>query len=118
MMARLATTLLPSANSILDFTTGEPLRVSRHQTGHLCCSSMEARNSEDALRESLTGARADSDASSLAAPVVGKRKQPELNSTGRFKVVSQLVVAMNRFKGVHLRRCCRCSRAYRAALAQ
>ena len=68
---------------------------------------MARRDSDErTLTMSLTGARADSDTSSLApTPVYGKRKQPETHSAGRFKVVSQLVVAMNRFKGAHSRSC-------------
>lgn len=59
------------------------------------------RDSEDStLRMSLTAAGPNEDASRLpSSPMSGKRKQPELNAAGKFKAVSQLVVAMNRFKG-------------------
>lgn len=54
------------------------------------------------LRARLTEPSSDDaqkDASALPQ-MAGKRKQPEYKP-GRFKAVSQLVVAMNRFKGSH-----------------
>ena len=64
---------------------------------------MEQRGEpEDAsLRMGLTSGATSDDYSHLPPlpSMAGKRKQPELNSAGRFKVVSHLVLAMNRFKG-------------------
>ena len=64
-----------------------------------------SRDSPDSqLRMSLTGtAHAEDGAPLPTTPTMaGKRKQPELNSAGRFRVVSQMVIAMRRFQGTAL----------------
>ena len=66
--------------------------------------SLTRESPDSQLRLSLTGtAHADDSATLPTTPTMaGKRKQPELNSAGRFRVVSQMVIAMRRFQGTAL----------------
>ena len=98
--------------------------ASRTSTGDACASNRKSRNkspsamkrSNSLVRRNSAHAAGDDDDSTLSlrltssrqegqntedtanSSLVGKRKKPEYQP-GRFKAVSQLVLAMNRFKG-------------------
>lgn len=58
----------------------------------------DAAEATQQLRSAFASRDVETEASEAAASLIGKRKKPEYQP-GKFKAVSQLVLAMNRFKG-------------------